>query len=440
MRTKVWKLKVVSKYIKPVRRWIADKPFIFWPIVASLVLSIFLGLWITGYISYFINVTPPLKLGVKTNNLYCNYGGEEISTSIVTYTNYKNYYRYNRKKVGQVEKGNYSTFVYQNISDPTVTELAGKVFKISRDHNFSNDQALELATCFIQNIPYDQARGSKVLNPHGVGNISREEQFPYETLYMNSGICTDKTYLGALLLKEMGYGTAIFIFPDKSHMSLAIRTPEGYTDFNSKYSMMELTSTGWAPGVIPEGFNDNGQPSKTIKTINDINVADNPENIDIKKPTYIDAPTLVIELNNGGEYQRIVPIKNLANKIYDELDALLAQKQTLSLSYQELQHREKAQANAYSYYLGVSSTKLDCGFKYNYSYNYFSYSYYNSPYTYRCDTISNPEKSYAYSSYSYAFASYKIQVNYYNSLLVKFNSKLATFRSDVTQFEGYVYN
>lgn len=413
-----------------------------WYFVTAAASVILIALWLSGLLGMVIEVPPLIGIGAKHNTLSCDYAGSHLAAEVTTYANVDNFYRFNRRKINVVKNGDYSKYVYDNSLDKTVSQLVENIKQVASDNSFNNDQTLELATCFVQNIPYNEERGTQVVTD---GNSSMSEQFPYETLYKNTGICTDKTYLGSLILQKLGYGTAIFVFPDKEHMSLAIKTPNGYTDFGSKYSMMELTSVGFAPGQVPSGIDDgNGRASLTIKKIDKVNAADNPNKIAVSKPTYISDPTLVIEVNDGKEYDRIIPVKNLERRILSEYDGLLGLKSTLVSAYYELQRRDSAQQSAYSYYLSLPSTTQDCGYKYNYSYSY-SYDYYSpysysSPYEYRCDTVTNFSKSLAYSSYLGSLGSYNNQVRYYNTLVNKFNAGLGDIDNDYLAYKSYDYN
>lgn len=393
-----------------------------------------------SYAHFLADIYPVVKLGDKETVLKCNYAGKDLNVSIQLNKNVENYYRYKSQKQQYLKEGDFSRFVYSNKRDKTISVLAGKVRTLAHDNGLNNDQILELATCFVQNIPYDDARAAKVLSTSNAANY-QSEQFPYETLFKNSGICTDKTYLGSLLLKELGFGTGILVFPEDNHVALGISVPTGYTDFSSKYAMMELTQTGFAPGSLPSGIDDNnGKPSYTLTKLSDLNETSDPSSIDLNFTQKIAAPTLVIDVNQGQAYERIVPVKNLENKILNGADVLAQKKANLSSAYSELRRRDRVQESAYSYYLSVPDTKLDCGYHYSYSYNYFSSPYYSSPYQYSCETVTNPSKGFAYSSYTGALGSYNNQVSFYNRLVNDYNFSLSVIKKDINNYLSYSYN
>jgi hypothetical protein len=403
-----------------------------------------LGAVLSGTASAVVNIYPQVHIGQKTNSLTCKYAGKDLSVTVPLYANINNYYRSNGKKQGLIEQGDFSKYVYHNPSDDTLHKLATDIQSVGAANNLNDDQILELTTCFIQNIPYDDARGTQVLET--TGNISSQEQYPYETLYKNSGICTDKTYLGNALLGELGYGSAIFIFPDAEHVALGVSVPSGYTTFGSSYAIMELTTPGFAPGQIPSEVDANdGRPSATINKLSDLSAKDNPAALDFDVTKSINAPTLVIDVHAGKQYSRIVAVKNLENKIKSGVTSLSYKKSILESAYNEAERRDRAQESAYTTYLLTSSTKYDCGYKYDYSYSY-NYSFlsspysYSSPYKYSCEYVSNPQKDYAYSSYTYALSSYNSQVAYYNTLVNDYNQSLATIKSDINTYQQYQYN
>ena len=401
----------------------------------------FVTLYITGNVSAVVDIYPIIKIDEKTTILNCDYAGETISTSVKTHSNVSNYYKNLSSKNSYLENANFESFVYSNRNDSTIKNLASDIRSIAESRNLNDDQMLELATCFVQNIPYDEEKASTVLS-NGLISNRYLAQFPYETLYENSGICTDKTYLGSALINELGYGTGILLFPDAQHMSLGISAPQGYGDFGTKYVYMEVTNPGFAPGEVPAEVNDaNGRAAVSIDTLSDISISQNPSDFSYDYSASISQPNLVIDVNEGREYSRITTVRKLEEKIYAGLDNLELKADVLDRSYSELESRDYAQQSAYNSYLSTPDTKLDCGYKYDYSYDYYSYDYsYSSPYTYSCDDITNPQKNYSYNSYLSALGSYNNQVDYYNGLLDEYNTLSSEVELDIDNYKSYSYN
>jgi len=414
------------------------------PLLASTLTVVFASFFVlSGYASYGVNVYPPISTGSKkTTTLRCEYAKKTISIDTEPlYQNIDNYYQYNSIKKGKMAKNDFSSFVYINQKDQTIKKLAEDIKRVGESNGLKDDQLLELATCLVQNIPYDQEKADKVLSNNVISEYDLS-QFPYETIYKNKGICTDKTYLASAILREMGYGTGIFAFPNEKHMALAVNVPSGFTEFNSKYAIVEVTNTGFAPGVIPSEIDkNNGKPSLTINNLNELSVKDDPSKLNLNLDKRINAPTLVIDVNQGRPYTRIMTIKNLENKILSEANILSSKKDTLELAFNELKRREGVQQSAYSSYLMTPSTRTECGYKYDFtsSYSYNSYLY-SSPYKYSCEQVANQQKNFAYSNYSTLYQNYTNQVNHYNKLISDFNNSFNQFQSDINIYKTYQYN
>lgn len=69
----------------------------------------------------------------------------------------------------------------------------------------------------VQSIPYDDARAVLIES----GELL-EIKTPYETLFEQKGVCSDKTVLMGYLLMRMGYGSAYLNFKDVNHAALGI--------------------------------------------------------------------------------------------------------------------------------------------------------------------------------------------------------------------------
>ncbi len=114
---------------------------------------------------------------------------------------------------------------------------------------------VELAIAYVQDgIKYDDVKAS--YNEFLL-------QYPYETVYMQKGVCADKTILLSKLLTALDYKHVLMEFPKVSHMALGLKVPSKYGDFNTGYAFVETTSP-IAIGEIPEtyiqGFKIKEQP------------------------------------------------------------------------------------------------------------------------------------------------------------------------------------
>lgn len=358
-----------------------------------------------GYASFVLQTFPAKQLNPKTITLRCTYGGKNIELKETLYQNIANYYKnydfFKRSKYLKNEE--FDQFVYSNSKDRTIAKIAADIKATAKENNLNDDQTMELTTCFIQNIPYDHQKGEEVLS--GGGNTPSTEQLPYHTLYEEKGICTDKTYLGSALLKEMGYGVGMMVFED--HMSLGVSVPSGYSSFNSKYAIMELTNIGFAPGQIPAEILKNGLPNSSLNNIKPLSNNDNPSDINLNLDKAINGPMKIIDISSGKYYTRIVAVKSLEEKIKNTLEALEQKKIALEKSYQNVENLELGQDQAYQNYLRVSHS---------------------------------PNGLSVYDQYQSAYNSYKSSVDSYNAEVLAYNSILEAVNKDIETYKSYQYN
>ncbi|MBU4308802.1 MAG: hypothetical protein KJ566_03330 [Nanoarchaeota archaeon] len=103
------------------------------------------------------------------------------------------------------------------------------VNKIKDKSDNSNEQA-RIAIRIVQKIPYDY---------EGLYGVP-EGRLPYEVIYDMKGVCGEKSELLAFLLRELGFGVAIFEFNVESHRAVGIKCPN--CDYKSSgYCFIEST-------------------------------------------------------------------------------------------------------------------------------------------------------------------------------------------------------
>lgn len=162
------------------------------------------------------------------------------------YENSPKTYSYQGDLPADWEKDYFSMFLKQSANDDSISKIAADIQNLGKKKNLNDDQIVELTLAFVQSIPYDDARAKVILS--GSGNAN----YPYETLYENKGVCSDKSFLLANLLKQMGYGTALLVYDNENHMAVGIQCPENYSNYDSEYCYAETTSTGFRIGMIPD--------------------------------------------------------------------------------------------------------------------------------------------------------------------------------------------
>lgn len=112
-------------------------------------------------------------------------------------------------------------------------ELHNLVSAIQQITPIEDDQ-VRIAISLVQNIPY------------AYGSISSFDwKYPYEILYLNQGVCSEKSMLLVCLLRELGYGCSILEFTVQNHAAVGLTSPTQYA-YYSNYAFVETT----APTII----------------------------------------------------------------------------------------------------------------------------------------------------------------------------------------------
>ncbi len=139
----------------------------------------------------------------------------------------------------------YGNFLTIKEGDEVIKTLVARANEIARKKNWNQDESLEFLLALVQYIPYDH---EKVLT-----GANTNPFFPYETLYLNRGVCSDKTFLALAIAREFDYGAAMLDFPDLNHSALGISCPQDDSIRNSGYCFLETTNY-FPPGVIPSSI------------------------------------------------------------------------------------------------------------------------------------------------------------------------------------------
>lgn len=116
-------------------------------------------------------------------------------------------------------------FVDDGIQDRYLKQLAEN---IRASETVPEDRA-RAAISMVQKIPY-------VDYP-----FDTPAKYPYHVLYHQNGDCDEKSLLLAYLLRELGYGVAVFHFREEQHMAVGIRAPARYCYGETGYAFIETT-------------------------------------------------------------------------------------------------------------------------------------------------------------------------------------------------------
>ncbi len=131
-----------------------------------------------------------------------------------------------------------------NINEPVQKQDLDSLVDAIKSKTPKGDDQVRIAISLVQNIPYDNNEVEGLDN----GSILTERT-PYEVLYDNGGICEDKSFLLAYLLRGLGYGVTLFSFPVADHMVVGVKTPTMYAYDNTSYAFVETTT----PLIITDG-------------------------------------------------------------------------------------------------------------------------------------------------------------------------------------------
>lgn len=192
-------------------------------------------------------VTP--NINNYTRNLSWRYGSEDFSLTLnlqsSLYSSYVNsqktfYYTGNLSDSAAREQF-YNLFFVKKSGDTLVKDLISYAKGVASQRSWSQDQTTEFLLALIQYIPYDHDK---------LNESPMKPNYPYETVYKNSGICSDKTFLAVAVLRELGYGAAILDFPEANHSAAGIACPLEDSVNNSGYCYIETTDY-FPIGVIP---------------------------------------------------------------------------------------------------------------------------------------------------------------------------------------------
>ncbi|HOW36667.1 MAG TPA: hypothetical protein PLK34_00225 [Candidatus Pacearchaeota archaeon] len=101
-----------------------------------------------------------------------------------------------------------------------------------------------ISISLVQNIPWKVSEKDKLFS----GSRAYYSRYPYEVIYENEGVCGEKSELLALILKELGYETAIFYFQQENHESLGIKCPLLESFKSTGYCFVETSG----PSIISD--------------------------------------------------------------------------------------------------------------------------------------------------------------------------------------------
>lgn len=176
---------------------------------------------------------------VNPKEIALNYSlnGEENQFTFNVYGGFYNYAKGLSRFIDSKENPNPTRrdFKLKMIEDELQREmLLPLVVEIQNIAHDKNEQ-VKIASSIVQNIPYLQDENSSIFDQ------ALKSRYPYEVLYDEKGVCGEKSNLLAFLLKELGYGTSVFYFPNENHEAVGISCSLG--DFkDTGYCAIDATT------------------------------------------------------------------------------------------------------------------------------------------------------------------------------------------------------
>jgi len=141
-------------------------------------------------------------------------------------------------------------FLSKNIDNEKQKEFLMPFVDKIRDFTDDPDDRVRIAVSIVQNIPYDYSN-------------NLDGRYAYEVLYDDKGVCGEKSKLLVFILRELGYGSALFTYGPKdstsfikkndiNHQAVGVKCPLKYSYDNTGYCFIETTT----PSIITDDQGD----------------------------------------------------------------------------------------------------------------------------------------------------------------------------------------
>lgn len=178
------------------------------------------------------------EMDYEIRDFFYTYNGIGFSIRILVYPDVKiilsDESPYPHEEISQY----YLEFLKNTLQRKYLNDLLEKI----QTHAKNPDDLARIAISLVQRIPYDFEKANYDLKY----NPNSKIRYPYEVIFDNKGICCEKSLLLAFLLKELGFGAALFVYEMENHMALGIQSPKEFSYYESGYAFVETT----APSIV----------------------------------------------------------------------------------------------------------------------------------------------------------------------------------------------
>ncbi len=288
-----------------------------------LILAVFAAIFVTVFAWVFTRPSvfaEPMDPKVAVFNW--EYDSRPYSIELILYDNIYRFYGDQPKGVliGREEDG-LTKYLNPLEDDGTIKELVASMRALVAQNGLSDEEAVELAVTFVQSIPYDfDAVGT---------DDARMPRYAYEVLYDNLGICSEKSYLAYAMLREMGYGAAVFSYPKENHLNIGVQSPLEHSTDRTGYSVVETTNRDIKIGIIPD-IDPSGQAIQTeaLQRYNLLNPS-------TTKGKSLSSP-IVYARTQGKEYAGVIERFQAGKELVEIQESLAAQKELIETGQADL--------------------------------------------------------------------------------------------------------
>lgn len=242
--------------------------------------------------------------GEKKINFIWKYNGADYSIEETFYQSAHDFYR-SQLKVYEYpadetlppdwQENYFGMFLIPATNDKLFSQLAETIKNEGRKSKLKDDQIVELALAFVQAISYDDEKAKEIMASKDLPG-GPSPAYPYETLYGQKGVCSDKSFLAVALLRELGYGAALFEYDSANHMAIGVQCPLEYSTNGTGYCFAETTAPGHRIGIVSElDENRKALPKKELGYYEEEKAS---ENISLENP-------VLYQKSDGKIYQAV---------------------------------------------------------------------------------------------------------------------------------------
>jgi hypothetical protein len=159
------------------------------------------------------------------------------------------------KALPRSNTANYSIYVTNPLDDPYINKLVEELQRLSKQEGYTEFETVSFAAAFVQGLEY-----TSDLVTEGYDEYPR---YPIETLVDKGGDCEDTAILAASIIRGMGYGVVLLVFPKTAdspgHCAVGVAGEKGmpgcYWEYNGRcYYYLETTGKNWEIGETPDKY------------------------------------------------------------------------------------------------------------------------------------------------------------------------------------------